>query len=63
MTANGDPLTPQTTWSQYATSIYLTARHSVIGSYDHRLIEVKLREAMKDNYCASAHFSASHHVN
>jgi hypothetical protein len=60
--ASGDPLTPQATWSQYGTEIYVTGRHSVIGSYDHRLIEVKVREAMKDNYCASAHFSASYHI-
>jgi hypothetical protein len=42
-------------------------RRSVIGSYDHRLIEasieVKAREFMKDNHCPSTHFSALHYVN
>ncbi|KAH9983254.1 FMN-dependent alpha-hydroxy acid dehydrogenase [Russula vinacea] len=48
----GDPLTPQTSWSYYAASIYLTDRRSVIGSYDHRRIEGKAREVMKDNHSA-----------
>jgi hypothetical protein len=55
----GDPLAPQTTWSHYTASIYLGGIRPVIGSYDHRSIEGKAREVMKDNHCASAQFGVS----
>ncbi|KAH9960187.1 FMN-dependent alpha-hydroxy acid dehydrogenase [Russula dissimulans] len=47
-----DPITPQTTWSQYGAQIYMAGANPIIGSYDHRLIEEKAREAMKDNRSA-----------
>lgn len=50
-----DSLTPQTTWSQYTAEIYLTAKRPVIGSYDHRVIEARAREATKDNHGALSH--------
>jgi hypothetical protein len=56
----GDPLTPQTTWSQYTAEIYLMGKRPVIGSYDHRVIEATAREAMKDNHCASTQSSVLH---
>ena len=58
----GDPLTPQTSWSYYTASIYLADRRPIIGSYDHRRIEGKAREVMKDNHRASAQFGASQHI-
>jgi hypothetical protein len=51
----GDPLTPQTTWSQYTAEIYLTGKRPIIGSYDHRVVEARAREATKDNHCAFTH--------
>ena len=51
----GDILTPQTTWSQYTTEIYLTGKHPINGSYDHRVVEARAREATKDNHCEFAH--------
>jgi len=50
-----DPITPQTTWSQYSAQIYLAGATPVIGSYDHRLIEEKAREATKDNHSGCPH--------
>ena len=63
MTGDPDPLTPQTTWSQYTAKIYLMGKRSVIGSYDHRVVEATTREAMKDNHCASTPSSVSHYIN
>jgi lactate 2-monooxygenase len=51
----GDPLTPQTTWSQYTTEIYLSGKPPIIGSYDYRVVEERAREATKDNHCAFSH--------
>ncbi|KAI0298114.1 FMN-dependent alpha-hydroxy acid dehydrogenase [Multifurca ochricompacta] len=48
----GDPLAPQTTWSRYLTQIYMTGQRPLIGSYDHRNVEAKAREATKDNHAA-----------
>lgn len=48
----GDPLTPQATWSQYAIEIYLSGKRPIIGSYDHRVVEARAREATKDNHSA-----------
>lgn len=48
----GDPVTPQTTWSQYTAEIYLTGKRPIIGSYDHRVVEARAREATKDNHGA-----------
>jgi hypothetical protein len=53
MTSNA--IIPQTTWSQYAAQIYMKGTRPVIGSYDHRLMETKAREAMKDNLRACPH--------
>jgi len=50
-----DPLTPQTTWSQYTAEVLLMGKRPIIGSYDHRVVEERAREAMKDNHCAFAH--------
>jgi hypothetical protein len=50
----GDPPTPQATWSQYSTEIYLTGKRPIIGSYDYRVVEARAREATKDNPCAFA---------
>jgi hypothetical protein len=51
----GDPLIPQTTWSQYTAEVYLTGKRPIIGSVDHRVVEARAREATKDNHCAFAH--------
>jgi hypothetical protein len=56
----GDPLTPQTTWSQYAAEVYLTGKRPINGSYDHRVVEARAREATKDNHCACTPYFASH---
>ena len=48
----GDPLIPQTTWSQYTAEIYLTGKRPINGSVDHRVVEARAREATKDNHCA-----------
>ena len=50
-----DPLTPQTTWSQYTAEVYLMGKRPIIGSYDHRVVEERAREATKDNHGAFAH--------
>jgi hypothetical protein len=50
----GDLPTPQTTWSQFTTEIYETGKRPINGSYDHRVIEARAREAMKDNQRAFA---------
>ena len=51
----GEPLIPQTTWSQYTAEIYLTGKRPIIGSYDYRVVEARAREVTKDNHCAFAH--------
>ena len=51
----GDPPNPQTTWSQFTTEIYKTGKRPINGSYDHRVVEARAREAMKDNQRAFAH--------
>ncbi|KAH9961462.1 FMN-dependent dehydrogenase [Lactifluus volemus] len=43
----GDPIVPQTTWSQYLVQVYANGETSVIGSYDYRILEEKAREATK----------------
>lgn len=44
-----DYLSPQAPWSTYLAQIYTAGKRPVIGSYDHRVVEAKAREAMKDN--------------
>jgi hypothetical protein len=51
----GDPLTPQTTWSQYINQIYMTGKRPIVGSYDHRVVEARAREVTKDNHRTFAH--------
>ena len=58
-----DPLTPQTTWSQYTTEVYLMGKHPIIGSYDYRVVEERAREATKDNHGAFAPLHTSRHIN
>jgi hypothetical protein len=47
----GDPIVPQTTWSQYLVQVYANGETSVIGSYDYRILEEKAREATKAIQC------------